>query len=153
MLPQQKLESEVVLPEGCFRRKAAVEQILSADLWNLQKKSILDIPSDPGGKIDKLWKTSSEEDSKHFCFATHQQATFCDSNSKLMFTFLCAFCLRNKFGKEGEKSMVTVCNYRGPMTRNEKLQLEDASTEEVEYAVGASIEPDAGGFDQVRAPS
>ena len=147
-------DSEVILPVGCFSSaKDGVRQSIHVEMWNLQKGVILDIscivvvntfhvPFDLEGKLDKLWKSGSAQDCKQFCFINQWQMTFCDKSSKNESTLLCAFCLRNKFGKEGDRYMVSVCNYHGPMTLQEKLQPNDGTTEEGDDAVDTDIHPE-----------
>ena len=72
--------SEVILPVGCFSSsRDSICQTFQVEMWNLQKNVILDIssisvvnsfelPNDLEGKLDKLWKSGSAEDCKHFCF-------------------------------------------------------------------------------------
>ena len=158
--PSQKetviLDSEVVLPEGCFKRGKGVPQVLQVDLWNLQKNFMPELSSSEningfdvrsygpyGDDIDKLWKSSSALDCKYFCFKTPKEMVYCDKDRMNQSTFLCAFCLRNKFGKEGDQSMSRVCNYKGPLTLKEKLQSANSDMKEVEPATPGKNDTDA----------
>ncbi len=146
--------SDVILPVGCFNNaKKGVRQYLQVELWNLQKNVILDIsrsasvngfqlPNDFEGKLDQLWKSGSADDCRQFCFINLMELTFCDGNKKNESTFLCAFCIRNKFGKGGDQYMKSVCNYKGPMTLQEKLQHKDDSTEGDGNAVDTDNHPE-----------
>ena len=73
------VNSTVVLPVGCFRRKLGPLQVIQIDLWNLQKSCILEISIideingfhmlfNEDEKLDRLWKSRSPEDCKNFCF-------------------------------------------------------------------------------------
>ncbi len=130
------LNSTVVFPERCFVSKGGFGYIIQAELWNIQRNCISEmsgislmngfaIPFTGEGEIDRFWRSRSPDDCKHFCFATKEIMEPCNGQSSYQFTFVCAFCLRNKFGEQGDKYMGSVCGYNGPMTLDDKLQLEN----------------------------
>ncbi len=135
------VNSTVVLPEGCFTKKGIFRQVIQADVWNLQKNCILEISSTIGingfeipfrqdETNDRMWRSRSPEDCKHFCFGANREMERCDENEKNQSNFLYAFCLRNKFGKAGDKYMENVCDYKGPLTLEEKLRVETGEVKE-----------------------
>ena len=130
------MNSTVVFPERCFISRRGTGYIIQADLWNIQQTCISEmssvsvvnsffIPFTVEDKIDQFWRSRTPEDCKHFCFDPRKIMEHCDEESSNQFTFLCAFCLRNKFGEHGDKYMGSVCGYNGPMTLDDKLKLEN----------------------------
>ncbi len=155
------VNSEVVIPERCFQRRNRPLHILQGDLWNLQEYCILeissinlingfDIPSIQEEKLDRAWRSRAPEDCKHFCFGADGAIKICNRNTRKETNFLCAFCLRNKFGKQGDKFMENICDYHGPMTLEDKLHAENDKNKE---EIGDDVDSDNHTGDQASRPS
>ena len=153
------VNSEVILPESCLSRTGPL-QVIQIDLWNLQKNCIVeiscvtiingfDIPFMQADELDRAWRSRSPDDCKHFCFGADRVLENCDRNKRNQAKFLCAFCLRNKFGEPGDKYIRNVCDYQGPMTLEDKMQAENDKNKEIEDE--DNINNDTGG--QASRPS